>query len=323
MKKRMYLMIALVVPFSLHAMDQPKFQDRMEFDASGGRVIVRSALWPDSKQSMVGIEQRLQVNADGNLRYEFEEQDERTKAYHRAYCAASGLYPFVDGEVIFTPEAAGWHCSKDQLHGTGAPLPAEPSSGAILADRVERGRFGNELVVRTSALDDLRGGVIHVEQRLERVGTANYRYRYEDQSEGTRKYHWAYCEALRMEPDQEGETTFEGASSAWVCGQTTGEKALDAVIATAPSGSVPSGTNFAAHGHVKFRSSQAGAARAFMVVDNRCRVDWVRNFGSAFSDQRFMGVACLAHDSRFLATRLDACVPRVCGYDTGTIAVRP
>lgn len=191
------------------------------------------------------------------------------------------------------------------------------------ADRFERDLYGNEVLVRTSVLDDFQGGFVDVEQRLDRIGDANYRYRYTEQSEDTKAYHWAYCNALGMEPDQDGETTFEGASSAWVCGQTAGERTLDSVIATAPSGSVPSGINFSAHGQVKFRSSQAGAAKAFLVVDNRCRVDWVHHFGGAFNVQRFIGVACLAHGPGFLSSRLDACVPRVCGYDTGTISVRP
>jgi hypothetical protein len=31
------------------------------------------------------------------------------------------LDPFVDGEVTFTPEAAGWHCSKVELHEEQSP----------------------------------------------------------------------------------------------------------------------------------------------------------------------------------------------------------
>lgn len=225
MMKGISLMIAVVVPFSLHAKDQAKFQDRVEFDATGSRVVVRSALWPDSKSSMVRIEQRFQVNADGNLRYEYDEQDERTKAYHRAYCAEAGLDPFVDGEVTFTPEAAGWNCSKVELHEEGSLSGVVPTP-VVLADRIERGVDGNPILVRASALDDFRGGVVHVEQRLERIGYVNYRYRYAEQSDATKEYHWAYCKALGMAPDQEGETTFEGASSAWVCGGPRGEKAL-------------------------------------------------------------------------------------------------
>jgi len=227
----MSLMIALVAPLSLHATDQPKFQDRVEFDATGGRVIVRSALWPDSKRSMVRIEQRYQVNADGNLRYEFEEQDETTKAYHRAYCAESGLDPFDGGEVIFTPEAAGWNCSKVELHEEGSLSGARPS----------------------------------------------------------------------------------------VAGQ---DRSVDYVTARAPSGSAQVGINFPAVGSITFQSSQAGSLQGSVHVDHRCKIYISRHYYAPFSGNHQAGVSCIAHDSRFLTTGMEGCIPRLCGSDRGTISVR-
>jgi len=231
MMKSVSLMFALVVPLSVHAKDQPKFQDRVEFDG-GSRVVVRSALWPDSRRNMVRIEQRFQVNADGNLRYEFEEQDERTKAYHRAYCAESGLDPFVDGEVTFTPEAAGWHCSKVELHDEQSP-----HSGA-------------------------------------RAPTA---------------------------------------------GQ---DRSVDYVTARAPSGSTQAGVNFPAVGYLTFQSSQAGSLQGSVHVDYRCKTYISRHYYVPFSGNHQAGVSCLAHDSRFLTTGMEGCIPRLCGSDRGTISVR-
>lgn len=231
MMKSVSLMIALVAPLFAHAKDQPKFQDRVEFDG-GSRVVVRSALWPDSKRKMVRIEQRFQVNADGNLRYEFAEQDERTKAYHRAYCAESGLDPVVDGEVTFTPEAAGWHCSKVELHEEQSP-----NSGA-----------------RASA-----------------------------------------------------------------AGQ---DRSVDYVTARAPSGSTQAGVNFPAVGYISFQSSQAGSLQGSVHVDYRCRTYISRHYYTPFSGNHQAGVSCLAHDSRFLTTGMEGCIPRLCGSDRGTISVR-
>lgn len=222
----------MVTPFALHAKDQAIFHDRVEFDAAGSRVVVRSALWPDSQRGMVKVEQRLQVNADGNLRYEYEDQDEHTKAYHRSYCAETGLDPVVDGEVTFTPGAAGWHCSNVILHDENAPLVDAPSSAA---------------------------------------------------------------------------------------GQG---RSVDFVTARAPSGSTQVGVNFPSIGYINVKSSQAGALRSSVHVDNRCRTYISQHFSAPFSGNHQAGVSCIAHDSRFLTTGMEGCVPRICGSDRGTISVR-
>jgi hypothetical protein len=232
MMKRISLMIAMVIPFSLYAKEQAIFQDRVELGAAGSRVVVRSALWPDAERGMVNIEQRFQVNADGNLRYDYDEQDERTKAYHRSYCAESGLDPFVDGEVTFTPEAAGWHCSKDELYEEGEEL-----------SDVQRS----------------------------------------------------------------------------VAGQ---DRSVDFVTARAPSGSTQVGVNFPAIGYITYQSSQAGSMQGSVHVDFRCRTYVSKHYSNPFSGNHEARVSCLAHDSRFLTTGMEGCVPRICGNDRGTISVR-
>jgi len=232
MMKGTFLMIAMVIPFSLHAEEQEVFQDRVEFDVAGSRVVVRSALWPESKSGMVKVEQRFQVDADGNLRYEYDEQDERTKAYHRSYCAESGLDPFVGGEVTFTPEAAGWHCSNVELHEVGEQ-PSDAQSSVTGQDR-----------------------------------------------------------------------------------------SVDFVTARAPSGTTQIGVNFLAMGYVSYQSSQAGSMKVSVHVDQRCRTDVSRHYSTPFSGNHEARVNCIAHDSRFLTTGMEGCVPRLCGSDRGTISVR-
>ena len=49
--------------------------------------------------------------ADGRLRYDFNEQSEVTKEYHRSYCEKLGMKPVIEGEILFGADASGWHCS--------------------------------------------------------------------------------------------------------------------------------------------------------------------------------------------------------------------
>lgn len=49
--------------------------------------------------------------ADGRLRYDFNEQSEVTKEYHRSYCEKLGMKPVIEGAILFGADASGWHCS--------------------------------------------------------------------------------------------------------------------------------------------------------------------------------------------------------------------
>lgn len=229
--KYISLLFASVVPLSLHAGEQAAFRDKVEFNATGERVVVRAADWPSVARGMVEVEQRLQVNQEGNLRYDYEAQSERTKAFHRSYCAEIDMDPF-DGEVSFTPEASGWHCMKEDLH-----------------------------------------------------------------------------------PDE--DHAFRTVDPAGAQGRSA-----DFVTARAPSGSVRVGVNFPAAGSLTYRSSQAGALRGSVHVDHRCRFDVTKHYARPFSGTQAAGVSCIAHESRFLTTGMEGCIPRLCGSDRGTISVR-
>lgn len=130
MMKYLPLLLASIAPLSLHANEQATFHDKVEFDEAGSRVVLRTAQWPSLARGMVEVEQRLQVNEVGNLKYDYHTQSEATKEFHSSYCAEIGFDPF-DGEVSFTPEAGGWHCIKDEVDPGAMPVEQAEAPSAM------------------------------------------------------------------------------------------------------------------------------------------------------------------------------------------------
>ncbi len=89
-------------------------EDRVVFDAAGHRTVIRAV---ENAGRADQVDQRLKVMSDGRLRYDYNEQSESTKEYHRSYCELIGMQPLTDGEVLFDSDASGWHCSNvRELH---------------------------------------------------------------------------------------------------------------------------------------------------------------------------------------------------------------
>lgn len=93
---------------SVHAGVPEAGADRIVFDKAGQRTVIRAV---ENVGLTNQVDQRLQVMADGRLRYDFNEQSEETNEYHRSYCEQLGMKPLTEGEILFGADASGWHCS--------------------------------------------------------------------------------------------------------------------------------------------------------------------------------------------------------------------
>lgn len=118
-----FALLLTVSPFSSAAHAQEP-HDRIEFTADGHRIVVRTSYWPDHRGGTVPVEQRLQVNANGHLRYDFHAQRAETQAYHEALCAESGMEPMRDGEAFMGGSSAGWGCYSVEEYDPDAPIPS-------------------------------------------------------------------------------------------------------------------------------------------------------------------------------------------------------
>ena len=124
MRKKV-LLVALAISAPLHATEFRDRTDRVQFDSDGSRMVVRAA---ENHGREDQVDQRLQVTEDGRLRYEFNRQDERTKAYHQAYCESLGMEPPKDAEILFEGTASGWHCIRVQELGPEDDVAWDPRS---------------------------------------------------------------------------------------------------------------------------------------------------------------------------------------------------
>ncbi|KAF1014204.1 MAG: hypothetical protein GAK31_03228 [Stenotrophomonas maltophilia] len=194
-------------------------------------------------------------------------------------------------------------------------------------DRTERSPQGELLIVRRTTWPDFDGGTVQVDQHLKPDGYGRLIYRYKDQTDATKIYRQAFCATMDMEASQ-GEGMVKGPATGWACtrelganGQSSlmGPKSIDWVTATAPSGRVPAGTSYFSTGQMAAESSVAGARTATVGVDNgRCQFSDTRHYSSPFSLREGVGVVCTVHESRFVSTSLDVCIPRQCASNRGT-----
>lgn len=122
----MRVCLALLLTVSPHSsvVHAQEPHDRIEFAADGQRIVLRTSYWPDHTGGTVPVEQRLQVTADGHLRYDFHEQGAETQAYHEALCAESGMEPTRDGEGFIVGNSAGWGCHSVHEYDPDAPAPS-------------------------------------------------------------------------------------------------------------------------------------------------------------------------------------------------------
>ncbi|WMJ67646.1 hypothetical protein [Stenotrophomonas sp. 24(2023)] len=207
-----------------------------------------------------------------------------------------------------------------------AAMPAFADSD-LSTDRTERSPQGDLIIVRRTAWPDFDGGTVQVEQHLKPDGSGRLIYRYKDQPEATKLYHQAFCASMDMQPSQ-GEGRIEGPAAGWACtsemdidGRSShvGPKSIDWVTATAPSGQVPVGVSYYSTGQMAAESSVAGTRTARIGVDNgRCDFSDTRHYTSSFSLREAVGVTCIVHESRFVSTSLDVCIPKQCASNRGT-----
>lgn len=126
-----FVLFLTTLPFSsaLHAQEP---HDSIEFTADGHRIVIRTSCWPDQNGGTVPVQQRLQVTADGYLRYDFHDQRAETRAYHEALCATSGMEPMRDGEALMVGNSSGWGCHRSHEYMPDAPLPELDGSAGVV-----------------------------------------------------------------------------------------------------------------------------------------------------------------------------------------------
>lgn len=123
-----YALLLATLPFSMQASEQQTTRDRVEFGNEGERIVVRTSQWPDFKKGLVDVEQRLWVDSDGILHYDYRKQSGVTQRYHRQFCAEDGMIPAWNGDATFSDNSAGWHCSNSMEQESRATIPIEDSA---------------------------------------------------------------------------------------------------------------------------------------------------------------------------------------------------
>lgn len=97
---------------------------------------------------------------------------------------------------------------------------ASAAESPLSVDRIVTEANGRPHVIRRSEWSDFNGGTVQVEQRLSPDGSGRLIYRYAEQTEATKLYHQAFCEALDMEPSP-GEGIIDGPATGWACSRPT------------------------------------------------------------------------------------------------------
>lgn len=220
--------------------------------------------------------------------------------------------------------------------------PAHSSPQILTSDRIELSANGEQTIVRAAEWPDFAGGLIAVEQRLSVDNDGNPTYQYARQSRATQIYHEAFCLEKNARP-AEGEAVLKGSIAAWVCELSDADEALNPkpasplqppettthlnrssnyVVATAPSGSASAGVNFHATGTIRYSSSSSGSMRGSVSVDGgRCATDYSQHYSNPFSGSHIATAICMVHEPRRVPTKMDGCVPKLCGSANGSVTV--
>lgn len=218
-------------------------------------------------------------------------------------------------------------------------FPASALPPSAPQDRVEMSTSGEKTLIRASEWPDFEGGLIAVEQRLQMDEDGNPTYQYSRQNKATQLYHEAFCLEQNARP-AEGEAVLKGSVAAWICELRDGDEALDPeasssqrpqpstdrssdyVFANAPNGSASAGVNFHSTGTIRYDSSSSGSMRGSVSADNgRCRTDFSQHYNNPFSGSHIATAICIVHEPRRISTKMEGCVPRLCGSDSGSVII--
>ncbi len=194
------LLLSAPVPLIEHA--DGYYHDRIELDADGNERVVRTSEESDGKGGVRQIEQRIRHLHGNTYSFDYDEQSDATKEYHRALCAESHMAPARGGEATFTAISA-WSCVRQAVRSDQPPGFLE-----VHAPR----------------------GTAPVGQEFSAAGTLRYETTEPDVISGTVRVHTCSSHFLQYHA-----AAFKGEHKAWVtCTvQDRGEvsTALDACIA--------------------------------------------------------------------------------------------
>lgn len=220
------------------------------------------------------------------------------------------------------------------------PLRGTASEYLPLGDSVMFDATGGRIVLRRIDWPDVDGGLTRIELKLTLNKDGHLRYDFDAQSPATQDFHRRLCKNKGLDPATGGETILIGTTAAWHCNSTgplpdsagepspapppgTADRAIDYVYANAPNGTAQVGVSFYARGNVRYESSQAGSIQASLQLhDNRCSTYFSQYYPYPFSGNHNAEVACLVQEPGLVITRMEGCIPKLCGYDSGTVAVR-
>lgn len=206
------------------------------------------------------------------------------------------------------------------------------SERSAIHERQLESSDGKKWIVRTIPSSDFQGGKVMVEQRLFRDGKGGLVYRFDDQSQATKIYHQALCEAKDSVPSK-GATTISGeAVWSWSCTNNKADapsssnapisaRSSDYLFAIAPNGYYPVGQNFTSTGAVAFVSAVAGDMKATLSIDDgRCTTSVTEPYSAPFEGSHTAQVACLISDARAVNTSMEGCIPQRCATDRGSLS---
>ena len=203
-----------------------------------------------------------------------------------------------------------------------AANPIASESSAIHERQLESSD-GKKWIVRTIPTSDFQGVTVMVEQRLFRDGKGGLVYRFDDQSQATKIYHQALCEAKTLSP-QEGQPQ----SPERQCGVGPAQTAklmsplramlqsrqeLGLSVRCRPRRVLSCSKNFTSTGAVAFKSVVAGDMKATLSIDDgRCTTSVTEPYSSPFEGTHTAQVACLISDARTVNTSMEGCIPQRC-----------
>lgn len=198
---------------------------------------------------------------------------------------------------------------------------------------------GERILIRTSEWPDFEGGLVAVEQRLLMNEDGNLTYQHSRQSKATQLYHEAFCLEKNARPAG-GEAVLKGSIAAWICElsdrdealdpeatspqhpQASTDRSIDYVFANAPNGSASAGVNFHSTGTIRYSSSSSGSMQGSVSVDSgRCTTYFSQHYNSPFSGSHIATAICIVHEPRRISTKMEGCVPRLCGFDSGSVTI--
>lgn len=191
---------------------------------------------------------------------------------------------------------------------------------------------GKKWIVRTIPSSDFQGGKVMVEQRLFRDGRGGLVYRFDDQSQATKIYHQALCEAKDSVPSRGATTISGGAVWSWSCTNSKADapsssntpisaRSSDYLYAVAADGYYLVGQNFTSTGAVAFKSVVAGDMKATLSIDDgRCTTSVTEPYSTPFEGTHTAQVACLISDARTVNTSMEGCIPQRCATGRGSLS---